>query len=208
MGLLPRNLLALSLAVLVTLGLFYSMQKMIDSEPHRLDYMDDVNVIQFIPYQPPEELPPEKPKELPEPPKQVKPPETPTVETISPAAPSVETPMLQNPNINLPLNMSGTPFIGVNAPTSGLGEAIPLVRIPPRYPMAAKRRKLSGKVIVEFTINEQGLVEEPVIVSANPPRIFDNVVLQAILRWKFKPKIVNGTAVKRKAKQEMTFEPK
>ncbi len=208
MGILPRNILAFSLAVLVTLGLFFSMQKMINGNPQRLGNMDDINVVQFIPYEPSEELPPEIPQKLPEPPKQIKPPETPLVETISPTAPSVVAPTLQNPNINLPLNMSGTPFIGVNAPSAGEGEAIPLVRIPPRYPMAAKRRKLSGKVVVEFTINEQGLVEHPVIVSAKPPRIFDNVVLQAILRWKFKPKIINGKAVKRKAKQEMTFEPK
>ena len=208
MGVLPRNSLALSLAVVVTLGLFYSMQKMIDGDPQRLGNLDEVNVIQFIPYKAPDALPPEKPQKLPDPPKLVKPPEAPTVETISASAPSVATPMLRNPNIDLPLHMSGTPFIGINAPAAGLGEAIPLVRIPPRYPMAAKRRKLSGKVVVEFTINEQGLVEDPVIVSAKPRGIFDNVVLQAILRWKFKPKIVNGKAVKRKAKQEMTFEPK
>ena len=200
--------MAFLLAVLVTLGLFYSMQKMISSDPQRLANLDNVNTVQFIPYQAPESLPPEKPEELPEPPKLVNPPETPTVETIAPSTPNIASPLLQNPNIDLPLQMRGTPFIGVKAPTEGLGEAIPLVGIPPRYPMAAKRRKLSGKVIVEFTINEQGLVENPVIVSANPPGIFNNVVLQAILRWKFKPRIVNGKAVKRKARQEMTFEPK
>ena len=58
MGILPRNILAFSLAVLVTLGLFFSMQKMINGNPQRLGNMDDINVVQFIPYEPSEELPP------------------------------------------------------------------------------------------------------------------------------------------------------
>ncbi|MDX1811304.1 MAG: TonB family protein [Gammaproteobacteria bacterium] len=205
---LPRNLLALLFAMLITAALFYAMQRMLSSDPQRFDSLQDVNVIQFIPYQPREELPPEKPQQLPEPPKPLQPPKTPPIEAMTPSTPSVAAPALQKLDINLPLQMSGTPFIGIAAPSAELGEAIPLVRIPPNYPIAAKRRKLSGKVIVEFTINEQGLVEEPHVIEATPKGIFNNSALQAILRWKFKPKIENGKTVKRKATQELIFEPK
>lgn len=205
---LLRNALALVLASVVTLALFYAMQSMISGDPQRFTALQDVNVVQFIPYQPREELPPEKPPELPEPPKPVQPPKALTMEAMTPTTPSIAAPTLQQLDIDLPLQMSGTPFIGVAAPNAELGEAIPLVRVPPRYPLAAKRRNLAGKVVVELTINEQGLVESPTIVEADPPGIFDNAALQAILRWKFKPKIENGKPVKRRATQELVFEPK
>jgi len=86
-------------------------------------------------------------------------------------------------------------------------EVIPLVRIQPRYPPQAARRKLSGYAIVEFTIRPDGTVTKPKVVAAEPKRVFDAAALRAIKRWKFKPKLVGGKAVVQYASQKFNFQP-
>jgi protein TonB len=84
-------------------------------------------------------------------------------------------------------------------------EVIPLVRIPPKYPRAAQRRGIEGVVTVSFTITKDGQVRDPVVVKATPENMFDKAALTAILKWKFKPKVVDGQAVERQATQEIVF---
>ena len=60
-------------------------------------------------------------------------------------------------------------------------------------------------VLVEFIITPEGLVHSAGIVRADPPEVFDNAVLTAVKKWKFKPKIVGGRAVPRRARQEVRF---
>ena len=43
------------------------------------------------------------------------------------------------------------------------------------------------------------------VVSADPENIFDKSALKAVLKWKFKPKLVDGQAVERQATQEIEF---
>lgn len=86
-------------------------------------------------------------------------------------------------------------------------EVIPLVRIQPRYPPQAARRNLSGYVIVEFTIKPDGTVNKAKVVDSKPKRVFDAAALQAIKRWKFKPKLIDGKAVVQYASQKFNFQP-
>jgi protein TonB len=85
------------------------------------------------------------------------------------------------------------------------GEVIPLVRIPPRYPRSAARRGLEGVVTVSFTITVTGTVRDPVVVSATTKNTFNKAALKAILKWKFKPQVVDGKPIERKATQEIVF---
>nr|WP_245979020.1 energy transducer TonB [Lysobacter pythonis] len=55
----------------------------------------------------------------------------------------------------------------------------------PRYPGAALRNGQSGSVQVEFTVGLDGSVTSARVVSANPPRVFNNEVLNAVRRWRF-----------------------
>ncbi|MDQ3776589.1 MAG: energy transducer TonB, partial [Pseudomonadota bacterium] len=82
---------------------------------------------------------------------------------------------------------------------------VPLYRTHPLYPPRALRAGLNGVVLVEFVITPQGLVFSATVVRADPPEIFDNAVLAAVKKWKFKPKIVGGRAVPRRARQEVRF---
>ncbi|MDO4709225.1 MAG: energy transducer TonB [Pseudomonadota bacterium] len=57
----------------------------------------------------------------------------------------------------------------------------------PRYPAEALRSGLSGSVQVEFTVGTNGAVTSARVVNANPPRVFNNEVLNTVRRWRFQP---------------------
>ncbi|MCV6607546.1 MAG: energy transducer TonB [Campylobacterales bacterium] len=122
-------------------------------------------------------------------------------------------PQQNNVNLKVPdidLKLSSVNTLG-DAKVSGLGDIaisanlIPLVRIEPRYPRRAKMLKKQGQVTVEFTITERGFVEDPKVVKATPPKIFNQAALSAIKRWKFKPKVEDGKAVSQRAVLSFEF---
>ena len=71
------------------------------------------------------------------------------------------------------------------APVSAAGVPRLLSAPSPRYPIMAQRRKLEGQVVVQFTIQADGSVAAPRVVSADPPGIFDEAALVAASRWRF-----------------------
>lgn len=75
------------------------------------------------------------------------------------------------------------------ATTARVPPAMPqLISAPtPRYPLMALRRKIEGEVIVAFTIQPDGSVAAPRVVSATPAGTFDEAALVAARRWKFQP---------------------
>ncbi len=83
-----------------------------------------------------------------------------------------------------------------------------LERIPPEYPKQALRRGIEGKVTIQFVIRPDGSVDNPVIVNAEPSDIFEEAALEAIQKWKFKQKIVNGVAVEQRTIQTLAFKLK
>jgi protein TonB len=69
------------------------------------------------------------------------------------------------------------------------------VRISPPYPVEAVHTGLSGKVLVEFVVDETGHVLDPRIVSSTNPA-FDETTLRTLPRWRFEPGKKNGRAVR------------
>src|SRR5262245_58782828 len=66
-------------------------------------------------------------------------------------------------------------------------------RIEPEYPARARQRGISGRVVVEVTINQQGAV-----ISASPvsgPAELREAAVRAARRWKFSPTYLSGSAV-------------
>ena len=59
--------------------------------------------------------------------------------------------------------------------------------------------------MVEVTIGADGSVKDVRVIQAEPKRMFDRNVIRAVLKWKFKPRIINGVPVERKAIQMLEF---
>ena len=83
---------------------------------------------------------------------------------------------------------------------------ITLTRIPPFYPLNAKRRGIQGWVNVKFVVNEQGRVENVSVTKAQPPDVFDASVMRCMSGWRFKPGTVEGVPVKVWAETTIRFE--
>ncbi|MBU2455203.1 MAG: energy transducer TonB, partial [Proteobacteria bacterium] len=83
---------------------------------------------------------------------------------------------------------------------------IPLVKIPPIYPVRASRRGIEGFVTVEFIVTQKGLVQEIKIIEAEPETIFNKSVIQCVSKWKFLPGTVQGMPVATQAITTIRFE--
>jgi protein TonB len=76
-------------------------------------------------------------------------------------------------------------------------DALPLVRVNPDYPPRALANGIEGWVQVQFTITTAGTVKDPKVVEADPDGYFEKAALNAVSRYKYKPKIVDGEPVER-----------
>jgi periplasmic protein TonB len=76
-------------------------------------------------------------------------------------------------------------------------DAVPLVRIEPDYPMQARQRGIEGWVVVEFTISTAGTVKDANVVASEPGTVFDRAAVNAVRKWKYNPKVVDGKPVER-----------
>ncbi len=84
-------------------------------------------------------------------------------------------------------------------------ELTPLVRVPPDYPMKALMDEVEGYVLLRFIVTETGSVEDPEVLRAEPPNIFDRAARRAVMRWKFQPQIRNGQPTRVYAISKVTF---
>lgn len=202
-----RTIVAALIAAGVTFGLFIFMQKLISSRGGQNQDIEAITGIHFGPVDIPDEVvhrSRQKPKR-PEPPKN--PPPPPKMQVSKPNQVVQDMPQLDIPNIDNPLVGGEGMFIGNFATVDKTeeGDVIPIVVIRPMYPRDAAMQGLEGWVKVEFTITEVGTVKDPRVVDADPPRVFNREALRAILKWKFKPRVVDGVAVERPATQIIEF---
>lgn len=77
----------------------------------------------------------------------------------------------------------------------------------PTYPQAAVKAKLSGRVVVRFLIDEQGIPRNPECLEASDP-IFEGPALAAVCQWRFSPASLNGRPVATMMQVPLNFEPK
>ncbi len=74
----------------------------------------------------------------------------------------------------------------------------------PDYPLISKRLKEQGVVTVEFLISKTGTVSSPHVVASPSQRLAESVV-NAVLKWRFKPAELQKQAVMQRAKVSINF---
>ncbi len=74
------------------------------------------------------------------------------------------------------------------------GDLLPIVKIPPRFPVVAARRGIEGYVLIEYTVTRTGSVSDVVVVESSS-EVFEQPALDAVSKFKYKPRVVDGRAV-------------
>lgn len=187
---MPRLLIALILAAAVTLGLFYLMQSLIQSGGSALTEPPVGSVLDFVRVKEEEQVQQKdrKPKKPPKPEEPPPPMEQPQMDSPTPNAEG-DSGMDFSADVGTDMALSG----GL-ALEGGDGEYLPIVKVAPVYPRRALQRGIEGYVIVEFTVTKQGSVRDPIVVEANPEGLFEQAAIDAALKFKYKPRVVNGEA--------------
>lgn len=114
---------------------------------------------------------------------------------------------MEIPTLNLSASVGGGPIGGSMASAAALfdGDLLPLQRIPPQYPRDAARGGITGWVQLEVLVNADGSVRSAKVIDAKPRGVFEASAVQAVMRWKFKPKVENGKPVEQRGAQKIEF---
>jgi protein TonB len=199
--------LAAIVAAGVTFGLFLAMHTLISSGNHDRSERDAIAGIHFGPIEIPDEVMTRSRRKLSRPPPPRTPPLLPKIQVSKMEQPVQNMPRMAIPDIEIPLVAGTGMFLGNfrQVDQAAEGDIIPVVVIRPMYPREAAMSGTEGWVKVEFTITETGTVKNPQVIESDPPRVFNREAIRAILKWKFKPRVVDGVAVERRATQVIDF---
>lgn len=66
---------------------------------------------------------------------------------------------------------------------------------PPEYPRRAAEAEITGTVEVEYTVLKNGDLDDLRIVHSSPRGVFDEAVLKALKKWRYKPPRQDGERV-------------
>ncbi len=179
---LPRHGAAAGLALAVTAALVLLMQHLIQPEDDGISEPPRGGIVTFEPALEDEPVDPEPPRPVPPEP----PPPEPKVRfevTIDGGDGRLE---VGNP---VPADEILDPTVPQGVPD---GELLPIVKVSPQYPERARQRGIEGYVLIQFTVDELGRVVDPMIIEAEPVGVFDRSAMEAVRRFKYRPKVLHG----------------
>lgn len=183
-----RYAFSIVIGTIVTLSLLFIMQLLIASGKAALTKPRDRAKLEFVRVKRNEnlnleDLTPEKPPKPPE-----TPPETPPQEmdNMDPDAPSI--------NVAAPTVMANTDIGGPGGMNIAEGDYLPIVRVAPVYPARALSRGLEGFVDLSFTVTATGTVKDPIVLQSSSS-LFERAATRAVLKFKYKPRVVDGVPV-------------
>lgn len=191
----------------VTFGLFLFMHQLISSGGGDRADLGAIAGIHFGPVEIPDEIANKSRRKPIKPPPPRDPPPPPKMQISRVDQQARNMPVMNMPNLDIPLVGGEGIFLGnfQQVDQTAEGDIIPVVVIRPVYPRDAAISGIEGWVKIEFTITEVGTVKDPQVVDAKPARVFNRAAIRAILKWKFKPRVVDGVAVDRRASQIIDF---
>jgi protein TonB len=73
---------------------------------------------------------------------------------------------------------------------------VPYLRSQPIYPSRALTLGIEGYVDLEFSITRSGATADIVVIRAEPEGTFNRAAKRALAKWKYKPRMVDGNAVR------------
>lgn len=82
----------------------------------------------------------------------------------------------------------------------------PVVRIAPTYPRRAAEQGIEGYAVVQFTVTDEGLVKDAVVVEQEPGTVFGSAAKKAVGKWRYAPCKVNGKVQEVRLEVRLTFE--
>jgi protein TonB len=179
-----------AIAVAVTAALFWTMSYLIETADRSLDEEGISNIVDFVRLKRDEEiqrrqLKPEKPPPPEAPPPQ---PPTPQLENLNPNAEKIA---ISAVPVETDIEMSGGFSLGV-----GEGDYLPIVKVAPIYPQRALSRGIEGYCVVQYTVTRQGTTRDPFVVPGQcTSSLFESASVQASMKFKYKPRIIDGQAV-------------
>ena len=183
-----RYVFSIIVGSVITLSLIFVMHLLIvhaedaiskERTKHMLDFVrvkknETLNTEDFTPEKPPK--PPEVPPEVP----------PQDMDNIDPNAPTVNIPP---PNVSASVDIGGPGGMNIAE-----GDYLPIVRVAPVYPARALSRGIEGYVDMSFTVTTTGTVRDPIVVFSTSS-LFDRAAERAVLKFKYKPRVVDGVPV-------------
>ena len=182
-----RYVFGVSLGLVTTFTLFLLMQALIKSDKSPFDEGASGKVLDFVRLQDDIDIQTKLRKPKPPPPPDEPPPDMPKPDFDS----NVDSQGVDIGSVNIDVNLN----VGGMGGFSSDGDYLPIVKVAPVYPRRAQTRGIEGYVLLEFVVTRTGAVRDPVIIESKPPGIFDRAALQAALKFKYKPKVVNGEPI-------------
>ena len=95
--------------------------------------------------------------------------------------------------------------IGKMKPWSDDQDQVPLFRHHPNYPKSYAKDRKSGWVDMVFTIDANGFVKSASVLDSKGGKRFEKESLEAIQKWRYAPKFVDGNPVEAEAKVRLDF---
>ena len=81
-------------------------------------------------------------------------------------------------------------------PTRDVQDYVPLFKPVPQYPRSALASSQEGSVVVEFSVDEAGFVQNPKVVDRIGSKVFDKPSLEVAKRFRYAPAFVDGKPVR------------
>ncbi|MEH6588004.1 MAG: TonB family protein [Halioglobus sp.] len=192
-------------AVVVSLAIFLFMQSLIkrgQSEDIQLAVYEQVEILRQTPE-------PEKPEDVKEAVEEA--PQEPLMESLQMAPPTPQPQQkLELPALDLsvgdidiravgnrfsaPLGVGGVAIPGGGQDAQGFVEVVPYNTRRPNVPDAAWENKISGWVLVAFTVTPQGETRDVRVLDARPRGVYEEKVIAAVEDWQYSVKFAGKSS--------------
>jgi len=201
-GNIVRLVIGIIFGLVVTAALFWTMQYLIETADRELNEGNSGNLVDFVRLKRDEsiqrrQLKPKKPPPPDAPPPQ---PPTPQLDNLNPNAEKIA---ISAAPVETDIEMTGGFSLGV-----GEGDYLPIVKVAPIYPQRALSRGVEGYCVVQYTVTKQGTIRDPFVIEDQcTSSLFHRASVQAALKFKYKPRVIDGQAVEVPGVQnKFTFE--